>query len=80
MSKLTAMEQLDQIKRCLVPKGTVDLVGLRLHSACYVNSDFIKELIDELEKLPMMVAMGEQVSPMQRLAIMVLKDSAWIED
>ena len=80
MSELTAEEKVETMRRHLVPKGSLPLVGLRLQSACYVQQELIVGALDELEKLPMMVALGHEVSPLQRLAIMLLKDSAWIKD
>jgi len=69
---------LEVMRRNLVPRGTAPLVGLRLQSATYVDKELVTAAINELEKLPLMVMLGEEVSPLQKIAIMVLRDSAYL--
>ena len=64
----------------LRPHGTADLVRLCLKGdSAYIKTSLVQAAIDEIARLPMMVALGEEVSPLQQLAIMLLKDSAYIE-
>lgn len=76
---LTFAEQVARMREVLRPQGSLPLVGLRLASASYVSDEFIKEVIDEVEKLPWLVELGNEITPLQRLGLMVLKDSSWIE-
>jgi hypothetical protein len=71
---------LTKIMRCkLVPQGTLPAVKLHLNNYGYVNHDFILRCLDEIDKLPMKQALGEPPSELERLAIMLLMDSAYIE-
>lgn len=63
----------------LVPGGELPIIRLFLKDSSYFNEDFVKQCINEVEKISMMSVLGEQVSPLQLLAIQVLKDSAYIE-
>jgi len=76
---MTGEEQLEQMRQFLVPKGTLDLVRLHLQSATYVDKEFIAECLGEIQRLPVNITLGEPVTALQKLAIMVLKDSAYIE-
>ena len=76
---MTASEMLQQMRGTLKPGGTADLVFLRLNSACCVRTSLINEALDEIERLPMMVQVGQPVTALQKLVIMLLKDSAYIE-
>lgn len=75
---MSPQEKLIVMRQTLVPQGTAPLVGLRLRDATYVDKDFVTAALNELERLPVMIAMGEEVSPLQKIAIMVLQDSAWL--
>jgi hypothetical protein len=69
-----------QKMRCaLVPGGTLPVVKLHLNNHGYVNHDLILRCLDEIDKLPMKQALGEPLSELERLAIMLLMDSAYIE-
>jgi hypothetical protein len=73
-------KSITQRMRCaLVPKGTLPAVKLRLNNYGYVNHDLILRCLDEIDKLPMKQALGEPLSELERLAIMLLMDSAYIE-
>ena len=63
----------------LVPQGTLPAVKLRLNNYGYVNHDFILRCLDEIDRLPMKQVLGEPTSELERLAIMLLMDSAYIE-
>lgn len=75
---MTAQEQIQQMREVLRPKGTADLVGLRLNPACYVQTELVNDAIDEIERIAMTVALGGEVSALQKLGIMLLKDSAYL--
>jgi hypothetical protein len=60
------------------PKGTAPVVGLHLNDR-FFHVDFINKCVDELEKIPMKVALGDQPSNLEKLAYTLLCDSAYIE-
>lgn len=70
---------IETMRKTLVPGGTSPIVRLSLKNSSYFDAEFIRSCIDELERIPVMVAMGERVSPLQKLALCVLKDSAGVE-
>ena len=76
---MNGADMLQKMRDTLKPGGTADLVFLRLNSACCVRTSLINEALDEIERLPMMVQVGQPVTALQKLAIMLLKDSAYIE-
>ena len=79
-NEMTGSEMIRQMREVLQPKGTADLVGLRLDSACYVRSAFVTECINEIENIALMAeALGEPATALQKLGIMVLKESAYIK-
>ena len=80
MSEIT-----EQLKLSLSPKGTVQAVPLEfLHTRSgggYVNVDFVHECIDEIDKVIFNSrVLGQRVSPLEKLAIMLLVESAGYKD
>ena len=67
------------LRNTLVPRGEIPTIKLFLKDCSYFHADFVKQCINEVEKIPVMSVLGEQISPLQLLAIQVLKDSAYIE-
>jgi len=70
---------MERLRAYLRPRGSAPLIGLHINGVCYVNEKLVYDALDELEKLPMIVAIGGEVSPLQKIAIMLLKDSADIK-
>lgn len=67
----------DSIRKVLQPKGELPLVRLSLRGQGYVALQEISEAIDEMEKLlPQVEAGFYEPTPLQRLAIRLLLDSA----
>ena len=80
------MQMKDQniIKRLranLQPKGTAPVVLLNVLGAggMEMHVDFVQKCIDELEKIPSRVALGDMPSNLEKLAYQLLLDSAYID-
>ena len=76
--KLKDMTVTERMRFHLQPRGTAPVVGLHLNNR-FFHVDFINKCVDELEKIPMKVALGDQPSNLEKLAYMLLCDSAYIE-
>jgi hypothetical protein len=75
------MDIIKTLRERLVPLGTKPLVRLHLKSATFVNTELIDDAINELERLPLELMLeGGEPTALQKIAIMVLKDSAYLED
>ena len=77
------MNDSDIIRRMranLQPKGTAPIVLLRpLHSSgIEMHVDFVQKCIDELERIPNRVALGDMPTNLEKLAYQLLLDSAYI--
>lgn len=70
---------IEQLRNKLQPQGTSPVVGLRLENR-FFNHNFIVSCIDELEKVTYRaVFLEEQVTPLEKLAYILLCDSASIK-
>jgi len=71
-----------EMRKELVPRGTAPLVRMFLNDNTYVNTKFATECIDAIEHRLLMSNAGllEELNPLEKLAIMVLKDSSYIKD
>ena len=78
VKKFEDMTVTDRMRHYLQPRGTAPVVGLHLNDR-FFHVDFINKCIDELEKMPMKVALGDQPSNLEKLAYTLLCDSAYIE-
>lgn len=68
-----------QMREVLQPKGTAPLVRLFLGDAAYFDEAFVRECIDDLERTGISAhALGEPLTPLQKLAMNVLTESALI--
>lgn len=76
--KLSEMSIPDRMRAVLQPKGTAPVVGLHLNDR-FFHKDFIYNCIEELERMPLKAALGEKPSNLEKLAYMLLCDSAYIE-
>lgn len=70
---------IQQLREQLQPRGTAPLVQLHLDNQGIYNFDFISKCIDELEKMPVRAALGDQPSCLEKLAYDILLSSAYIE-
>ena len=72
---------IQRLRANLQPKGTAPVVLLRpLHSVgIEMHVDFVQKCIDELERMPNRVAMGDMPTNLEKLAYQLLLDSAYID-
>lgn len=79
----TDADTLDTMRRALVRKGTSPLVRLSFRGGsggAYFNETFVQQCVDEVAKVTRLAASGiEQPTPLERLAIHLLLDSALID-
>ena len=68
----------DRMRTHLQPGGTAPVVGLRLNDR-FFHVDFVHKCIDELEKMPVRNALGQPPTELEKLAFMLLCDSAYID-
>lgn len=67
----------DHFRTTLVPKGTSDLVRLTMPPVSYFKHEFVRDVIDELERKVQAHAMGlDEITSMDRLVITILQDSS----
>jgi hypothetical protein len=68
-----------RLRQQLQPKGTAPIVILSpLGIGIEMHTDFVAKCIDELERMPIKVALGDQPSNLEKLAYQLLLDSAFI--
>ena len=70
---------IQQMELMLKPQGTEPVVKLFLKGSSYFDEKFVNECIEEMKRIPIITAMGEKLSPLQKLGIFVLTDSAYID-
>ena len=75
------MSLIKKLRNNLKPRGIAPIVMLNINSlgGMEVHSEFVSKCIDELERIPLMAELGELPSPLQKLAFMLLCDSAYID-
>lgn len=78
IQKIKDMTVTERMRHHLQPRGTAPVVRLDLNDR-FFHVDFINKCIDELEKMPLRAALGEQPSNLEKLAYTLLCDSAYIE-
>jgi|GEM_PF-6658858 len=69
----------ERMRQTLKPRGSANMTRLHMDNN-FVNYDFVLKCIDELEKMPFKVALGDRPSNLERLACMLLMDSAYISN
>ena len=79
MNETKELSITEQMRQTLVPRGTAPIVQLSLAEYGFINHDFVLKCIDELERLPMRAQMGEPPTNLEKLAYMLLCDSAFID-
>ena len=71
---------IQRLRNNLQPKGTAPIVILRtLGVGIEMHPDFVNKCIDELEKMPMRAALGEEPTNLEKLAYQLLLDAAYID-
>jgi len=74
------MTIIEQLRNSLQPRGTAPIVILRpMGVGIELHADFVTKCIDELERMPLLAILGEEPSNLERLAYMLLCDSAYID-
>ena len=70
----------DKLRENLAPKGTLPVVLLRpSHSAgIELSYEFALEAIADVEKLEVRVKLGDNVSALEKIGLMLLLESAYI--
>ena len=80
MKRYEDMTVIEQLRNSLQPQGTAPVVILRSRGiGIELHADFVTKCIDELDHKAMLAALGEEPSNLERLAFMLLCDSAHIE-
>lgn len=71
----------DKLRNNLAPKGTLPVVLLRpSHSAgIELSHDFVREAINDTERLHFRTQLGDKVSALEKIGLMLLLESAHIE-
>jgi hypothetical protein len=64
------------LRNSLQPKGTAPIVCLHLQGARFMNADFISKCLNELETA---MVLGNTLNSMERLALEVMLDSAYLD-
>lgn len=78
--KFNEMTIVERLRNNLQPQGTAPVVGLRTRgSGMWLNQEFVNKCIDEVERIPAKAMLGEGPSNLEKLAYMLLCDSAYIE-
>jgi hypothetical protein len=73
------MDMIKQMREMLVPRGEAPIIRLQIDNA-YFKADFITACIDKLEKKMMLAAVGlDDLNELEKLAIYILADSAYIK-
>ncbi len=68
----------ERMRGQLRPKGTLPVVGLHLNDR-FFNVEFIEKCIAELERMEVRAAIGDAPSNLEKLAYILLCDSAYID-
>jgi hypothetical protein len=70
-------ELIGRLRESLQPQGSLNVVGIRTRQPdLWLYEDFVSGCIDELERMPMRIALGEGPTNLEKLAIQLLLDSA----
>lgn len=71
---------LHKLRTNLQPKGSAQIVGLRSAAAgIWLPFHWIQKALTELETIPMRTILGEPPTPLEKVAFMLLCDSAGME-
>lgn len=64
------------LRRTLRPKGTADLIRLSLRNHGFVDGCLVREALDEMNRALVRALAGEPVTALERLAVLLLTESA----
>lgn len=67
-----------KLRSTLQPQGTAPLVRLFLSKDAYFDVEFVNACIDQVEKIHVGIVLEGEISTLEKLAIQVLLDSAYI--
>lgn len=71
---------IDRLRAQLQPRGTAPVVGLNTrYAGIWMHKEFVDKCIDELEKIPARIAVGDGPTNLEKLAYQLLLDSAYID-
>lgn len=73
-----AVDLIEQVRSSLLEPGR-KVIRLNMNINPYFEPKFVQKCIEEAERLPLLAAMGEHPTPLQKLAIYLLFDSAHIQ-
>ena len=74
------MTIIERLRNNLQPQGTAPIVILRSRGiGIELHADFVTKCINELEQIELLAMVGEEPSNLERLAFMLLCDSAYID-
>ena len=74
------MTIIERLRNNLQPQGTAPIVILRSRGiGIELHADFVTKCINELEKIELLAMVGEEPSNLEKLAFMLLCDSAYID-
>ena len=68
----------EQMRYYLAPKGTANISRLQMDNS-FIDWDFVQKCIEELERMPLRVELGQPPTNLEKLAYLLLCDSAYIE-
>lgn len=78
--QVSEMSLIEKLRNALQPKGTAPIVGLKtMGSGIWLPAEFVTECIDELEKMAARAYVGDEPNSLEKLAYMLLCDSAYID-
>jgi hypothetical protein len=73
-------DMFEWMKASLSPLGTADLVRLHIKgNSLYMNTKFVHDCIDDMQKIIMRKHLGDDCTSLEKLAIMVLADSSYLD-
>lgn len=85
MTTPTITEVVEHLKSLLVQKGTESVVSIgwfcpATNNVAYMHKEFIDKCLDEIRNVVCRSALGETPTPLERLSIQLLMESARVED
>lgn len=73
------MNIVSRLRAELKPQGTAPVVQLQLANCGMFHYDFVTKCIDEIEQMNIRIALGNFPTELEKLAIHLLMDSAYID-
>jgi hypothetical protein len=79
MSKRESGLTFEELRRALILERKFVRLNFDRPGSCYFKPEFVNQCVDELKRLDVLSAIGEQPSPLQKLAAILLFESAGVE-